>query len=272
MNQIDLELQPEPAYITPITYIYGLVDPDSGMVRYVGKSDEPKVRYLRHIGTQELRADTHKARWLRELLAENKKPVLLVLACVPSLQWQNYERYWIAHLKPLGMLTNTTDGGDGITKGMKHRPESVAKIIKALTGRKLSAESIEKIKQSLKNKTVVTQERRDKLSVAMMRHWQDLTADERAVQVARLRHDWTPEMRSRLSMFHMRKPKQPRSTSQFRGVSWFKRDGCWRAWSKRPDGRQFHLGYYADEITAAIARDRYVLTHHPEAILNFPTS
>lgn len=44
-------------------------------------------------------------------------------------------------------------------------------------------------------------------------------------------------------------------TSRYRGVSWFKRDSCWRAYLVL-NGKQFHLGYFDDEKEAARSYDR----------------
>lgn len=44
-------------------------------------------------------------------------------------------------------------------------------------------------------------------------------------------------------------------TSQFRGVSWFKRDSCWRA-HLNFNGKQKHLGYFDSEVKAAYAYDK----------------
>ena len=47
-------------------------------------------------------------------------------------------------------------------------------------------------------------------------------------------------------------PSQAGSTSQYRGVSWHKRDQKWRAYAKGSHGgRTRHLGYFDDEQEAA---------------------
>jgi hypothetical protein len=62
-----------------------------------------------------------------------------------------------------------------------------------------------------------------------------------------------------------------RHSSQYRGVSWFKRDNKWAAYIKY-DGKLHHLGLFEDEEKAARAYDRAAREHRGEkAQLNFPT-
>ena len=50
-------------------------------------------------------------------------------------------------------------------------------------------------------------------------------------------------------------------TSQYIGVSWHKASGKWQAniWN----GKKIHIGYYATELAAALAREAYI-NLHPE--------
>ena len=50
-------------------------------------------------------------------------------------------------------------------------------------------------------------------------------------------------------------------TSQHTGVSWYKRYGKWRATIR--NGKKIHIGYYATELAAALAREAYI-NLHPE--------
>jgi hypothetical protein len=65
--------------------------------------------------------------------------------------------------------------------------------------------------------------------------------------------------------------------SQYRGVSWHKKSSKWRAQGRIPNlrvggtGRRAGLGYFDDEIEAALAYDRFVIEHYGEfARPNFP--
>lgn len=61
-----------------------------------------------------------------------------------------------------------------------------------------------------------------------------------------------------------------KKSCRFRGVSWFKRDKCWRAYLML-NGRQLHLGYFKDKEKAARAYDKAARQHFGEfAAPNFP--
>lgn len=69
---------------------------------------------------------------------------------------------------------------------------------------------------------------------------------------------------------NMRNMRRGRGASKYKGVAWFARDGCWRAYIVQ-DARQIHLGYFATEIEAALAYDRAARERFGEfAKLNLP--
>lgn len=53
------------------------------------------------------------------------------------------------------------------------------------------------------------------------------------------------------------------ATSQYKGVSYFKRNHCWRAQSTRL-GKVIHLGLFKNEKDAAIAYNNFVKEYHGE--------
>lgn len=123
-------------------FIYGLTDPRTGEVRYVGKSATGMKRPKLHGKPSCLAKDeTHKANWIRSLLAQGIHYVVEVLQYVGSREELNSaERYWIREARNAGWkLTNHTDGGDGLS-GATFSAEHRANISKANRGRKLTAE------------------------------------------------------------------------------------------------------------------------------------
>lgn len=98
-------------------YIYGLVCPDAGVVRYIGKSINPDKRLIAHI-TAAVRKnyDHHTARWIRKLAKSGKRPELSILQVVQKGEdWRSIERAWIEVARRDGWpLTNTTAGGEGL--------------------------------------------------------------------------------------------------------------------------------------------------------------
>lgn len=117
-----------PARLEGMTFIYALTDPISGEVRYVGKSDTPKLRLMGHLYGRERDANTYKARWIRKLQSAGLTPGLVILEQVPQTEWQFFEMGWILKFRQSGAkLTNTTDGGEG-TNGVVWSEESRKKL------------------------------------------------------------------------------------------------------------------------------------------------
>jgi hypothetical protein len=66
-----------------------------------------------------------------------------------------------------------------------------------------------------------------------------------------------------------RRKQAARCSSRFKGVFWYKRSGRWQA-NIRLDGKQYHLGYFTDEVEAARAYDAAAAVMFGEfARLNF---
>lgn len=118
-------------------YIYGLIDPITNQIRYVGKSLNPKSRLRRHIADRNL-YDSYKDRWIRKLKENNIRPELIIIDEVLEKEWQFWESYYISYFKFIGCnLTNGTNGGDQppSTKGRKHREESKKKMSQSKKGK-----------------------------------------------------------------------------------------------------------------------------------------
>lgn len=123
-------------------YIYGLVDPETGEIRYIGKSIRPAERLQNHMN--EL-SNCHRSHWLQSLKAPGLRADMVILERIDGeWPWQHSERHWIAYGRANGWpLTNNTDGGDGVPglsgpskermastwKGRKHKPESIEKML-----------------------------------------------------------------------------------------------------------------------------------------------
>ena len=93
-------------------YIYGLKCPINSVIRYVGKSKNPKKRYSEHLShTKASRYDNiHLYRWLAKLLRETIKPELIILEKCDNKDWKTKEKYWISKFG-LDNLLNMNEGG-----------------------------------------------------------------------------------------------------------------------------------------------------------------
>jgi hypothetical protein len=105
-----------------MAYIYGLCDPDTLELRYVGKAVDMPARMRGH-RWEGRHTGTHKARWLRSI----GEPIVVVLEDAGD-RWAEAEQRWISDLRDMGArLTNITPGGDVGFKA-NHTEETKAKI------------------------------------------------------------------------------------------------------------------------------------------------
>lgn len=165
--------------------IYGLADPRTGEIRYIGKSACGTRRTIIHRTPSSLAEPTRKNRWIRSLHKVGLTYEVTILARPAPAALDAEEKAWIARGRALGWrLTNATDGGDGQSRGYRTPDHVKQKLSAALKGRGTSADT------------------RAKLAAATRKCWQDAAFRER--QVARLKAVWRPrvvtaEERARMS-------------------------------------------------------------------------
>jgi len=146
--------------------IYGLVDPRTGEVRYIGKTCSGFLRIRQHFVPSQLCRITKKINWLKSLFALNllPKPIILAESLTRELL-SELEIKFIAEYKAKGFnLLNMTVGGDGnnykgnpsgITgnKGIKHTDATKAAMRNAHLGKKRKPRTLEeKRKLSISNR------------------------------------------------------------------------------------------------------------------------
>lgn len=116
--------------------IYALIDPRDARIRYVGKTKhELWHRRMLHVAEARSENQTHKARWIRQLLADGVRPRPVLIERAPESGWQERERHWIATLRNAGhRLTNIARGGEGGSRPMSE--ETKRKISASRIGNK----------------------------------------------------------------------------------------------------------------------------------------
>lgn len=124
-----------------MTKIYGLADPRSGHLRYVGKTARTLSARLR--GHIEVRHKSfHNARWIQSLWDRGLRPDIFLIDEVQG-SGSDEERFYIAYFKSIGCaLTNATEGGEGWTPS----PEVREKLRAAATGRTHSDATKQKLR------------------------------------------------------------------------------------------------------------------------------
>lgn len=95
------------------TTLYGLLDPDSLELRYIGKSSTPKKRYVAHLNSARRGKGARCGNWIRSLLKLGKRPVMEVFQTVQG-GGDELEIAAIGIGRALGCrLTNHAAGGQG---------------------------------------------------------------------------------------------------------------------------------------------------------------
>lgn len=112
-------------------YIYGLIDPTTKGIRYIGKTIDLAHRYRGHINE---RGDSRKCKWITGLVRIEKKPIMVVLEETTINNVSAAEQKWIDMAIKLGWnITNTAGVSDDYDE-----------IYKKVTKREAEAQDVEK--------------------------------------------------------------------------------------------------------------------------------
>jgi len=113
------------------TYIYCLKDPVDFSIKYIGKSNNPKDRYVNHISEARTNKgiNSEKDKWIQNLLGKNLAPTLEVVEEVTFDNWEEKERYWIKKYKGENQpLLNKALGGYGSFACLKGKTSKYIKV------------------------------------------------------------------------------------------------------------------------------------------------
>lgn len=130
--------------------IYGLADPRTGHLRYVGKtSGDPHVRLLAHMNdVRRGRTFIPRHKWIAELLSLGLEPQMFEIE--RSEDWREAEQFWIGYFRFIGCeLLNATAGGDGLCS-YRHTDETRRRQSEATTRRYRIDGEREKTSESVK--------------------------------------------------------------------------------------------------------------------------
>lgn len=178
--------------------IYGLADPRTDAVRYIGKSSSGLKRPRRHSLPGCLRADqTYKGNWIRSLLAAGLQPKTVVLEECAADALCDAECFWIAQARGLGWsLTNLTKGGDGTPGRVPSREQVEATAIKN-RGRKRTAAQRRALSEAHKG-IVIPPDQRAQMAASIRKWWADPENKARR-SVAHAAAVRSPEFRAKIS-------------------------------------------------------------------------
>lgn len=158
-----------------IVYIYSLSEPETGQVRYIGKSLDYSKRFREHL-SESNKKKGHKNNWIKSLLKKNLKPTLEIVDEVCENEWQYWEQYWISQFKAWGFnLTNSTEGGESgpalfgdknPSFGKKRPGETILKIQNTFLNKSESEKQNLKKSISIKNSKPIAQYSKNMICIA----------------------------------------------------------------------------------------------------------
>lgn len=185
-------------------YIYALVCPFSGIVRYIGKCKNLDNRFYRHLNKARAGNPTHhhSTRWIRNLLTRGAEPIMRkLLTLSDNADWQHFEKVTIARYRRAGFdLTNLTGGGDGFHDVS---PEVVARSVAARKAWMSIPENRERLVAAVTASWSLPG-RKEKISRIIRASWLD--PDIRARFLAGMAE---PEARKRRSLASIRRLQDP---------------------------------------------------------------
>jgi hypothetical protein len=92
-------------------YIYTLSDPQTGEIRYIGQTSNPKNRIKSHLQENSF---SRKSNWVRSLKLKGLIVIMDIIDICDELLWEELEIYYISLFKCCGFnLTNHSTGGVG---------------------------------------------------------------------------------------------------------------------------------------------------------------
>lgn len=146
-------------------YIYTLKHPDTGEIKYVGKSKRPKRRFSEHTYKKLLETkNTHLAYWLLSLLNKGKKPVMEIVAETEG-DWETLEKAWIKRFPNLCNHTKGGEGCHGYIQSLEHREKRRLSMLGKNKGKTISKEAIQSMLEKRKERNKDPQKRALKYSV-----------------------------------------------------------------------------------------------------------
>ena len=200
--------------------LYFLTDLADGRIRYVGiTTTKPKQRLYSHIHDARSGGRSRRAKWIRALQREGRKPHLVTVA--DGLDWGELcllERFFIADLRREGHLgaeiTNGTDGGEGTLGrwGESHAQAGLTEaILTEAARRSRNGQTLTAIASELNCSIHALQDAvKGKTWKRLRLEWGDIRANGRraAASAARI-HSRDPAVRARKSEENRRRYADP---------------------------------------------------------------
>lgn len=133
--------------------IYGLRDPRTNEIRYVGQTRRGLKRPRQHLKSSNINFNNHLKNWVSELERANLAPEIHIFEELNGPEnLSSEEMLCIARFKRSGKkLTNCTEGGEG-SRSRKLSPETKMRLSQALKGKRKSQAHKDALRSAFKGK------------------------------------------------------------------------------------------------------------------------
>lgn len=184
--------------------IYGLFDPrrDDRIsdIRYIGQTKVRQNVRLNHHVSEAKRRNRHVDKWIRSLLRDGIRPIMMVIEEVDTDTRFALEKTWIAEGRRLGWhLTNLTDGGEG-TDGFVPSAETREKQRIAKLGKKQTEEHKHNAAEGMRRARAADPTIAERRSASLKRFYEEHPDERENITIRNLRWwDEHPEARAERS-------------------------------------------------------------------------
>lgn len=187
--------------------IYTLTCPDTLLVRYVGKTFNPKDRFFRH-NSIDNRDKSKRALWIRGLIGKNKKPIIDIIDDCDEFNWEEKEIAYIKLYKSIGArLLNMTKGGEQGALNYVLTETQSEKLSKALKGKSKTKEHTENAKNARIESLKLNPELRKKLAEVSANTLRNMTEEQKTKSLNRRKLAFAKKNKIMLCDFYKMKLK-----------------------------------------------------------------
>lgn len=136
-------------------YIYGLFDPETGELRYIGQTIHSLEKRLSVHMADSKKGKSYRKNWIKSLQDKGLKPIIQIIDSTSDINnLSKLEIYYISYFKNIGCrLTNLTNGGEGVP-GRKLNEEQLNRFRKAAKIRGVTDKTRSALKLKISKKII----------------------------------------------------------------------------------------------------------------------
>lgn len=129
------------------SFIYGLIDPRTNQIRYVGQTTSGFGRLKSHMKVSYIKHTINRnVGWMKGLLSSGYKPEMIVIEEAAPDRLDDLEIFYIAYFRMIGANLNNHAEGGVKNRGWKHSEEWKKRMSETKVGKPMPAGHANKIR------------------------------------------------------------------------------------------------------------------------------